>query len=178
MTELELPVSLVRRGLYAGSFDPPTNGHLWVIERGAELFDHLHVAVAFNPNKLNGTFTPEERVEMLTEISRPYPNVSVGELDTRRMTARYAKEIGCQFLLRGLRDPKDFEEEQKLASLNRDIAKEIVTIHVIGPDELLRISSSNVKGIANLEDGLEVVANYVPEFVFGALRKKFEKNPN
>jgi pantetheine-phosphate adenylyltransferase len=175
---IELAPNLIeaveRKGLYAGSFDPPTNGHQWIIEKGSELFDELVVVVGVNPSK-KYMFSTEERLEMLSEISKPFPNVTIDQLDSRLMTARYAAGIGCKFLLRGLRDPQDFGEEQKLSSINRDAASTITTVHMIGPDELLKISSSTVKGIVGLEGWQDLVELYVPDFVMGAMRNKFEE---
>jgi len=161
-----------RRALYAGSFDPPTNGHLSIIERGAQLFDQLHVAVAVNPAK-KSMFSTEERVEMLLEVSRPYPNVIIGQF-VNRYTVHYARELGCKYLLRGLRNSQDYDAEQMLSSLNRDIAPEIETVLLPGPDELLKVSSSNVKGMIGPENWDLEVARYVPDFVLGALKRRAE----
>ena len=164
---------LERRAVYAGSFDPPTNGHLWVIETGAEVFEELHVAVAVNPAK-KSMFTMEERVEMLEEITQPYGNVTVGFFENK-YTVRYAKENGFSHLIRGLRNADDFNAEKTLSSLNMDIEPKIKTFYVAGPDELLKVSSSNVKGMMGPEDWEHEVERYVPQFVLGALIKRFDE---
>jgi pantetheine-phosphate adenylyltransferase len=162
-----------RRAVYAGSFDPPTNGHHWVIERGAELFDELHVSVAVNPAKKN-MFSVDERMEMLEDMSRPYPNVIIGQF-VNRYTVHYARDLGCRYLLRGLRNAQDYDAEQMLCSLNRDIAPEIETVLLPGPDELLKVSSSNVKGLMGPENWEESAGRYVSDFVLQALINKFQR---
>jgi pantetheine-phosphate adenylyltransferase len=173
MERLSAERSTVSRAVYAGSFDPPTNGHLWVIETGAELFDELHVAVAVNPIK-KSMFTMEERVEMLEEIARPFGNVTIGNFENK-YTVRYAKELGYNYLLRGLRNADDFNSEKTLSSLNSDIEPKIRTFYVAGPDELLKVSSSNVKNMMGPEDWEHEIERYVPQFVLGALVKRFEE---
>ena len=159
-----------RHAVYAGSFDPPTNGHLWVMEEGAKLFDELTVAVAVNPQK-NSTFKTEERVEMLQDISRPFPNVRIGHF-VNQYTVHYARHIGAQYLLRGLRDTNDYAAEQKLCIANRRIDPEIKTIMVSCPPELFDVSSSSVKGMVGPERWQEAVARYVPDIVLIALHQK------
>ena len=159
-----------RKGLYAGSFDPPTNGHLWMIKHGAKLFDELHVAVAVNPDK-HTRFSPDERVEMLSEISQDLDNVAVSQFEGI-YTVKYARELGCDFLLRGLRNAKDLDEEQRLSSFNRGIASDIETTFLLPTDELLKVSSSAVNGMVGPEGWEHEVAPYVPEFVLGALKKR------
>lgn len=173
MSEIRSGVKAGRSAVYAGSFDPPTLGHKWMIEQGAMLFDNLHVAVAINPTK-SPTFSAEERVEMLEEITREHDNVSVGYF-TKQYTVHYARALSCEYLLRGLRNAKDYDDEQITASLNRDLAPEIQTVLLPGPEELLKVSSSNVKSLIGPEGWEEAVARYVPEFVFDALVKRFEQ---
>lgn len=161
----------LKHGLYAGSFDPPTTGHLWVIERGANLFDELHVAVAVNPDKKT-SFTPSERVEMLEDMTKDLGNVTVSEFENI-YTVRYAEELGCGFMLRGLRNARDLDDEQTLVSMNRNIAPEIETLFLSGPDDLLRVSSSAIKSMIGPEGWENEVQPYVSNLVLNALEQHF-----
>ncbi len=159
-----------RRALYAGSFDPPTNGHTWVIEQGARLFPELHVAIGVNPDK-KPLFDVEERVEMLEHSVQHLGNVSVGLFEGKYL-AKYAREIGGNALLRGLRSPEDLKMELTIAEVNRRIEPEITTTYVACPSELAVVSSSLVKGLVGFEDWEELVGQYVSPFVLEALKKK------
>lgn len=172
MTEMEPRQN--RSAVYAGSFDPPTNGHLWVIEQGAELFDELRVAVAYNPDKPQSRFTPAERVEMLEHITEPFDNVTVDSFTTDQYTVQYARQLGSRFLLRGLRNAADYDYESSISTINRMIAPEINTVLLPGPVELLIVSSSTVKSLVGPNEWEKTVGNYVPDFVLGALKQKFE----
>ena len=98
--------------VYAGSFDPPTLGHLSVLHAAAKLFPHVRVLVAVNPNKQT-LFTPEERVAMLREATSRYPNVSVDFHDG--LVAEYARSIGATVLIRGVRGATDAQFERQYA---------------------------------------------------------------
>lgn len=161
-----------RRALYAGSFDPPTNGHTWVIEQGARLFPELHVAIGVNPDK-KPLFTAEERVEMLEHTVQHLGNVTVGLFEGKYLV-KYAREIGGNALLRGLRSPEDLKMELTIAEVNRRIEPEITTTYVACPSELAVISSSLVKGLVGPEDWEQLVGEYVSPFVLEALKKKQE----
>ena len=155
------------RAVYAGSFDPPTNGHLWVVEQGAALFDELHVAVAINPSK-RSMFSLPEKLEMLEAITAPFSNVTVGHIG-RALLANYAKDNGYQFLLRGIRSADDYAKEKQLRSGNQRIQPEIRSIYVMCPPENEDISSSLVKGLVGYERWEEIAAEFVPGFVLQAL---------
>lgn len=159
-----------RRALYAGSFDPPTNGHTWVIEQGSRLFPELHVAIGVNPDK-KPLFTVEERIEMLEHSVRHLGNVSVGQFEGKYLVD-YAREIEGNALLRGLRSPEDLKMELTIAAVNRDIAPEITTTYVACPSELAVISSSLVKGLVGPENWEQLVGRYVSPFVLEAIKKK------
>ena len=107
------------RAIFPGSFDPITKGHLDVIERGRKLFDELIVAVGRSPIK-NPLFTPEERVEMITELVENMPNVSVECFDC--LTVEYAERKNADVILRGLRSLTDVHYEFELAMTNRAVA--------------------------------------------------------
>src|SRR5678815_606817 len=98
---------LKRIGVYAGSFDPITNGHLWMVEQGAGLFDELIVAIGANPEKTS-TFSLEERLQMVMEVTRQLPQVHVRSFENQFLV-HYAHSIGAQYILRGIRNEGDYE---------------------------------------------------------------------
>jgi pantetheine-phosphate adenylyltransferase len=158
-----------RVAIYAGSFDPPTNGHLWMIERGAEIFDRLIVAIGVNPAK-KSMFTVCERMAMLQASTEHLKNITVASF-TNRYLIHYAKSLGALFILRGIRNATDQEFERMLQNVNRDIAPEITTVFMMGPREYLDISSSLVKGLVGPDGWEELVAKYVPPAVLVKLKE-------
>ncbi len=161
-----------RRAIYAGSFDPPTNGHAWVIEQGAAMFEELHVAVGVNPDKRTW-FSAEERIEMLEDISKPFSNVTVGQFEMEYLV-NFADRTGYGTILRGLRSTGDFSAEQTMTSMNRDIRPGIRTAFVICPDELAKISSSSVKSLLGFEEWETRTSKYVSSFVRDSLKRAHE----
>ncbi|MGC8671725.1 MAG: pantetheine-phosphate adenylyltransferase [Candidatus Micrarchaeia archaeon] len=155
--------------VYAGSFDPPTNGHLWMINKGASIFDKLVVAIGINPSKAY-TFSLADRLDMLKHITKNLPNVEVAHFENEFLV-RYAKNIGAQFILRGIRDSNDYEYEKSMRSVNEDIEKEITTIFLMPPDKLSKVSSSLVKGLVGTNGWERLVSNYVPNYVFSYLKR-------
>jgi pantetheine-phosphate adenylyltransferase len=125
------------KALYPGTFDPPTNGHVDLIQRGAKIFGHLTVAVLNNRGK-NPLFTLAERVEMLEEVARPLENVSVATFDG--LMVEFARQQGATAVLRGIRAISDYEYEFQMALMNRRLAPEIETVfqlpHVEGSLQL------------------------------------------
>ena len=111
--------------IYPGTFDPPTNGHIDLIQRGAKLFEHLIVAILVNPTK-DPLFTVEERVEMLKESTAGLSNVSVATFDG--LTVEFARQQGASAVLRGIRAISDYEYEFQMALMNRRLAPEIETV--------------------------------------------------
>lgn len=157
----------MRIAVYPGSFDPVTNGHLDVIERAACLFDKLVVAVSLNNNK-QPLFTVAERLEMLREVLQPYYNVLVDSFDG--LTVNYAKRLGAQAIIRGLRAISDFENEFMMALTNKKLAPSLETIFLITRAEFSFISSSAVKEVAYFGG---CVRDMVPPVVEERLRQKF-----
>lgn len=157
----------MRIAVYPGSFDPITNGHLDVIERAACLFDRLVVAIARNTKK-KPLFTIEERLEMLREVLRPFYNVVVDSFDG--LTVNYARSIGAQVIVRGLRAISDFENEFMMALTNKKLVPSIETIFLMTRAEYSFISSSAVKEVA-LFGGC--VRDLVPPAVERKLYEKF-----
>ncbi len=157
----------MRRALYAGSFDPPTNGHLWVLEEGARLFDELVVVVGQNPQK-KGSWSVEERVAILAQCVAHLPNVSVRHFDGRYLV-RVAAQLGARYLLRGLRNASDFAYEQTIRNVNRDLEPSVESVFLITPRELAEVSSSTVRGMVGFEGWQDVVATKVPKPVLERL---------
>ncbi len=159
---------MTRRGLYPGSFDPFTNGHLDVVRRAARLFDELIVAVAANPEKRTPLFAPEERAEMIGEALADLPNAWVSTY--RGLTVDYARERGVAALVKGLRLPTDFEAELQQALMNRELAPEIETVFLMSGFAQIFVSSSILKDVASR--GRDV-SQFVPPVVAKRLEEKF-----
>lgn len=157
----------MRRGVYAGSFDPVTNGHLWMIERGVELFDEMIVAIGENPDK-RYTFAHEDRLAMLRETTAHLPRVRVEDFKNCFLV-NFAREIGANFILRGIREGSDYEFERKMRYINADLAPGIDTIFLMPPREIAEVSSTMVKGLVGPEGWQEVIRHYVPEPAFRRL---------
>ena len=164
----------MKRCVYAGSFDPPTKGHLWMIEQGSKLFDELIVAVGTNPEK-EYLFTVEERIEMLKEITKGFRNVTVTHFEGKFLVD-FAREVKANYILRGIRNIEDYRYEKVMRNINSDLAPEIVTVFLMPPRELAEVSSSIVKSLIGFKGWENVVKRYVPRFVLKRLVKKFMKN--
>lgn len=160
-----------RKAVYIGSFDPVTNGHLWVIEQGSEMFDELVVGIGTNPDK-EYTFTLDERVELLEQISKDLPNVSVDTFE-HKLAVTYAQEVGAEYILRGVRSESDYEYERGMRHVNSDVGPEILTVFIMSPRESAEISSSLVTGLIGFEGWEEIVKMYVPEPVYEKFIEKF-----
>ncbi len=133
-----------RIALYPGTFDGVTLGHVDLIHRAHCLFDRLLVGVAFNERK-RPLFTVEERLAMLRVITRELPNVECVEL--RGLTVHFARQMGAQFIIRGLRAVSDFEFELQMAIMNREMAPGVETIFLAPATEFIFLSSSVVKEV-------------------------------
>ena len=159
------------KGIYAGSFDPPTNGHLWMIEQGAKLFCKFYVAIGQNSQKAY-TFTLEERVEMLQEMCADFDNVEVVQFENKFLV-KYAESIGVDYILRGIRNEKDYTYERSMRYVNSNMNNTIQTLFMMSPRFLVEVSSSLVKGLVGSDDWEHIVREYVPESVFFRMLKKF-----
>lgn len=153
--------------LYAGSFDPPTYGHLDLVERAARLFPQVIVAVGTNPTR-SPLFAVVERLALLSEITKPFPNVSVQSFDG--LLVDYAKKIGARVVVRGLRVGSDFEYELQIAHANADLAPGIDTVFLPTRTNYGFISASLVREIASYGGD---VSRYTPKAVCDALRSKY-----
>ena len=153
-----------RLGVYAGSFDPLTIGHLWMIQEGVNLFDRLIVAVGINPEK-RYTFSLEERVSMLRESLKQYRNLSVTSFSNRYLID-YAQSIGATHILRGIRSESDYEYERTMRNINGDLNPGIVSVFLMPPRDIAEVSSSMVKGLVGPNGWQKVVRKFVPEPVY------------
>lgn len=159
-----------RTAIYAGSFDPPTNGHLWMISRGAEMFDELIVVLAVNPDKA-GFLSIEERQRLLSSMVADLPgNVRV-EVVKQGFLVDFASRVGASYLLRGIRNTIDFEYEKAMARMNARMQPDIQSVFLMPPSELEEISSSMVRGFVGLPGGARWVQACVPPCVAEAICK-------
>ena len=152
--------------IYPGSFDPFTNGHINIIERSVRVFDKVIVAVAHNTTKKT-TFTIEERVEIIHEIFRNRPEVKVDYF--QGLLVEYARKMGTNILLRGMRTVSDFEYELQMALSNKTVYPEIETIFMVTEGAYSYISSSLIKEIITLGGSAKEM---IPEIVEKKLKQK------
>lgn len=127
-----------------GSFDPPTDGHINIVERALNIFDRVILAVAVNTSK-DPIFTPEERVEMLKEIFRDHENVEVDQFEG--LLADYAKKRGVSTFLRGIRNMSDYEYEYQMALANKTLSPELEILFMMTEGKYSHISSSIIKEV-------------------------------
>ncbi|VEE09504.1 phosphopantetheine adenylyltransferase [Neisseria animalis] len=163
----------IRRAVYAGSFDPPTNGHLWMIREAAALFDELVVALGVNPEK-RSTYTIEERQEMLEAVTADLPNVKIRVFENRFLV-HFAREVGARFVVRGIRSGSDYEYERTMRYINSDLAPEITTVLLMPPREIAEVSSTMVKGLVGPEGWRDTIGRYVPEAVYRKILSDCER---
>lgn len=155
--------------IFPGSFDPITNGHLDVIQRGTKLFDRLIVAVGQNPGK-EEFFTKDERVAMIRQLTSDMPRVTVESYDC--LTVEFAARIKADVMLRGLRNLSDVEYEFQLAMTNRTVAG-IETVFVMTSEEYGYVNSTMVRQLALLGGD---VSKLIPKTVYRRLRQKITEN--
>jgi pantetheine-phosphate adenylyltransferase len=153
--------------IYPGTFDPITNGHLDLIQRGLKIFDRILVAVAKNPAK-KPLFTAEERLEMIRVTLQDNPAISIDTFDGLLMD--YCKQQNARVVLRGLRAVTDFEYEFQMAMMNRRLEPEVETVFLMTGLRWVFLSSSILKEAA-VHGGN--IADMVPPIVYQKLREKF-----
>jgi pantetheine-phosphate adenylyltransferase len=161
-----------RTALYAGSFDPVTNGHLDVVKHAAKLFDRLILAVGLHPGKAP-MFTADERVVMLQESCTPLARAAGCQLQCvtfADLAVEAARRLGATTLVRGLRDGTDFDYEMQMAAMNGAMAADIQTIFLPASPAVRPIAATLVRQIATM--GGDVSA-FVPATVVAQLKKKF-----
>ena len=159
----------MRIGVYPGTFDPITNGHLDIIKRAAKLFDKVIVVVPINMNKKT-MFSVEERMELIKESVKDIPNIEVDK--TSLLTVDYAKKVNATAIIRGLRMVSDFEYELQMAAINKSLDKNVETIFIMSSHEYSFLSSSSVKELVGFNGN---ISEFVPEVVKEALYKKYQK---
>lgn len=155
------------KAVFAGSFDPPTNGHLDVIKRSSKLFDSIDVLISVNPEK-KYLFTDEERFAMVSELVKDIPNVQVHIC--KGLIVNYAKEAGAKVLIRGIRTTNDFAYEFDLAHMNQNLNPEIETLFVPTKEKYAIVKSSSIKELAMFGGD---ISRMVPPIVEKALKEKY-----
>lgn len=155
------------RAIYPGSFDPITNGHVDIIQRGLKIFDHILIAVLENPKK-EALFTTEERVSMIRQLFFSEPRVEVKSFDG--LLVDFARQNRANIVIRGLRAVSDFEFEFQMALMNRKLNPELETLFMMPNINYTFLSSRLVKEVFMLGG---CIKDLVPEEVERRLRKKF-----
>src|SRR5512133_630623 len=158
-----------RTAIYPGSFDPLTNGHVAIIQRGLKVFDRLVVAVANNPEK-RPMFSVEERRAMLAEALGDDPRIDVDSFDA--LLVDYARRKGVHTVLRGLRAVSDFEYEFQIANMNRHLLPDLETVFVMTGEDYFFVSARLVREVATFGGD---VAAFVPPNVLESLRVKLKR---
>jgi pantetheine-phosphate adenylyltransferase len=154
--------------IYPGSFDPPTNGHLDLVDRGSKIFDELVVAILRNPDKAP-LFGVSERVAMLESLTGQYNNVRIDTFDG--LTVDYAVKVGASCVLRGIRALTDYEYELQMALMNRKLRPELETVFMMPAEKYSYLSSRLVREVAQLGGSVQ---GLVPELVEQNLRGKLD----
>lgn len=154
--------------IYPGSFDPPTNGHLDLIQRGSKIFDELVVAILRNSEK-SPMFSVAQRLEMLRLLTTDLGNVRIDTFDG--LMVEYAKSIDATCVLRGIRAVSDYEYELQMALLNRKIEPTLETVFMMPADKYSYVSSRLVREVAQAGGP---VRGLVPEVVEQKLREKLD----
>lgn len=164
-------IGMQRVAIYPGSFDPVTNGHIDIVERGLKLFDRIVVAILHNPHK-RALFTIEERIEMLQDCLKDFRNVEVDTFDG--LLVDYAAKRNAQGILRGLRALSDFDYEFQMALMNRRLNRDIQTVFLMTELQWIFTSSSIIKEAARFGGN---VNGMVPALVNNKLKDKFAHKP-
>ncbi|HFE51879.1 MAG TPA: pantetheine-phosphate adenylyltransferase [Bacteroidetes bacterium] len=156
-------------GVYPGTFDPITNGHIDIIRRATVLFDKVVVAVTTNPAK-RPLFTVEERVDLVRTCVRSIPGVVVDSFDG--LLVEYARRIGATAVIRGLRAVSDFEFEFQMALVNRKLNPDLVIVFLMPNEKYTYLNSTIVKEVAQFGGNISC---FVPEVVERKLKERFGK---
>lgn len=159
----------IRKAIFAGSFDPITNGHLDIICRSSKIFDELQIGVLYNPNK-KGMFNFEERVNLIKECTSHLNNIKVVSFDG--LLVNYCAENGVDTLVRGVRSAADVEYELQMAHMNKELNPNIETIILPTATKYSFISSSLIKEVLNFDADIK---NLVPKAVLEELKRKVNR---
>jgi pantetheine-phosphate adenylyltransferase len=161
--------AIARLAVYAGSFDPPTLGHLDLIERASALFSDVIVGIGKHPTR-SPLFTVDERLDLVSRVAANLPNVTVEEFDG--LLIHFCKQKGASVIVRGLRAATDFEYELQIAHANADLEPDVDTVFLPTRTKMGFISASLVREIARHGGD---VTRYAPALVCEALARKFKK---
>lgn len=164
-------------GILAGSFDPITNGHLYVVEKALDLVGRVVIVVAANPSKKT-LFSKEERCALIETCLRDAgmdKRAEVVMLPDDELLVSFADSLGAKFVFRGLRNLTDFAYEQEMNLVQKKVSPHIETVFFMTPRKWTEVSSSLVKAVVVLKGGKDVVADYVPFPVLNALIAKLQK---
>ena len=162
--------------LYAGSFDPVTFGHLWLIREASCLFNNLIIAIGQNPQK-TCSFDLNTRMNLLQYAIKDYSNVEIKILDNEFLI-NYAMSINIKYIIRGIRNTEDYEYEKMMRYINSDICDEVQTLFLIPPRKYAEVSSNLIKGLVGSKGWQSIASKYVPVHVIKALEQKFQPNDN
>lgn len=152
--------------VFPGSFDPLTNGHLDIIKRASGIFEKVIVGVGNNTSKA-ALFTPQEKMTLTSTVVKDLPNVEVAIM--KGLTVQFMNEVGAKYIVRGLRNGKDFEYERDIAGMNSALA-DVETVLLLAKPENQNISSSMVKEIGSM--GADNMVKFVPKAIVEALKER------
>ena len=155
--------------VFPGSFDPPTYGHLNIIERASRLFDNVDVVIAVNPEK-QSLFSADERIALMQTLTEPFVNVSVHQWEG--LIVNYARQSGANILLRGIRNANDFSYEFDLSLMNHNLNASIETLFIPTEQRYSIVKSSAIKELALFGGD---ISGMVPPLVVAAMRRKYER---
>lgn len=155
--------------VYPGSFDPITLGHIDMLERVCDLFSEIHLVIANSSAKTSTLFTPAERKDLILQSCKHIPNLKI-EIHSG-LTVDYLKKIQAKFILRGLRNNSDYQYEQSMAQMNRDLYQEAESLLMYSRPDFSAVSSSLIKEVARLGGD---VSRFVSPAVNSALQEKFK----
>lgn len=153
--------------VYPGTFDPITNGHIDIINRGLRIFDKIIVTVAVNPGK-TPLFSLEERIEMIEQSIGKVENVEVAQF--QGLIANYLKSVNAIAMIRGLRAISDFEFEFQMSLMNRKLNEDVETVFLMPAQEYIHLNSTLIKEVSSFDGD---ITEYVPKNVEDNLNEKF-----
>lgn len=161
-----------RVAVYTGSFDPITSGHLHIIERASKIFESLIVGIGINADK-RPLFDIDQRVELVSEVTRDLPNVRVQTFDT--LAVDFVRSLGSGVMVRGIRPLTDIAGEFTMLMANRQLDPAIETVFLMADERFAHVSSSLLKQIAMISDDDDHLAKFVPREVVAAIRTKLRR---